>query len=199
MRFTPEGTILVLAGILGGLLAAAGAGGAGPPAAPAAPPAPAAPSAPPAPAAPPRPCAPPAFRQFDFWIGDWEVRTPDGRLAGTNRIEAILEGCALQERWTGSGSSRGTSLNFYETGSGIWNQVWVDNEGTVLRLGGGLRGGRMILEGRTQDGPAPAVHHRITWTPLNGGRVRQHWEQSADAGATWTTLFDGLYSRLTAP
>jgi hypothetical protein len=180
----------MLAGILGGLLAAAGAGGAGTPATPA---------APPAPAVPPRPCAAPGFRQFDFWIGDWEVRTPDGRLAGTNKIEAILEGCALQERWTGSGGSRGTSLNFYEPGAGIWNQVWVDNEGTVLRLGGGLRGGRMILEGRTQDGPTPAAHHRITWTPLDGGRVRQHWESSADAGATWSTLFDGLYARRPAP
>ena len=31
-------------------------------------------------------CADPAYRQFDFWIGEWQVHTPDGKLAGTNRI-----------------------------------------------------------------------------------------------------------------
>ncbi len=41
----------------------------------------------------PRPCSAPAHHQFDFWVGEWEVRTPDGALAGTNRITGILGGC----------------------------------------------------------------------------------------------------------
>ncbi|MGH9750651.1 MAG: hypothetical protein ACRD6R_12090 [Candidatus Polarisedimenticolia bacterium] len=147
----------------------------------------------------PPPCSAPEFRQFDFWIGDWEVHAPDGRLAGINRIETILGGCALQERWTGSGPGRGTSLNFFEPAAGRWNQVWIDNEGMVLRLGGGLRSGRMILEGEIPGGPGRPVRHRITWTPLDGGRIRQRWESSSDAGATWTTLFDGHYTRRPAP
>jgi hypothetical protein len=28
------------------------------------------------------------------------------------------------------------------------------------------------------------------------GVIRQHWEQSADDGATWTTVFDGEYRRV---
>ena len=36
---------------------------------------------------------------------------------------------------------------------------------------------------------------RITWTPLDGGRVRQHWESTTDGGKTWVTAFDGLYTR----
>ena len=32
-------------------------------------------------------CDSSAFRQFDFWLGEWQVRTPDGKLVGTNRIE----------------------------------------------------------------------------------------------------------------
>lgn len=28
------------------------------------------------------PCETPECRQFDFWVGNWEVRTPAGKLAG---------------------------------------------------------------------------------------------------------------------
>jgi len=38
-------------------------------------------------------------RQFDFWIGEWRV-TENGKLAGHNRIEPLLEGCACSK--TGS-------------------------------------------------------------------------------------------------
>ena len=34
----------------------------------------------------PGPCAAPEHHQFDFWLGDWEVRTPEGKLAGHNTI-----------------------------------------------------------------------------------------------------------------
>ena len=34
--------------------------------------------------------------------------------------------------------------------------------------------------------------NRITWSRLEGGRVRQVWEQTAD-GKTWTVVFDGIY------
>jgi hypothetical protein len=30
---------------------------------------------------------------------------------------------------------------------------------------------------------------------MDGGKVRQHWESSADDGKTWTTAFDGLYAK----
>jgi hypothetical protein len=42
------------------------------------------------------PCDAPAHREFDFWLGEWEVRTPDGKLAGTNRIEREHDGCVLR-------------------------------------------------------------------------------------------------------
>jgi hypothetical protein len=46
--------------------------------------------------------------------------------------------------------------------------------------------------------PAPGggqVVHRLTWTPEAPGRVRQVWASTTDGGATWTTVFDGLYQR----
>ena len=48
----------------------------------------------------PKPCSSPEYRQFDFWLGDWDV-TEAGKPAGTNRITAILGGCAVREEWKG--------------------------------------------------------------------------------------------------
>ena len=44
---------------------------------------------------PAKPCTAAENRQFDFWIGDWDVTTPNGKAAGTNRINPILGGCVL--------------------------------------------------------------------------------------------------------
>lgn len=146
------------------------------------------------PAAPQMPCAAPEYRQFDFWVGEWDVKTPTGKVAGTSRIERINGGCAIQEHWTGSGPSRGTSFNFFETSTGQWNQLWLDNSGLVLRLSGGLQEGRMVLENSSAATGGRTVRQRITFSPLDSGRVRQFWQQSSDDGKTWSTVFDGTYS-----
>lgn len=41
-------------------------------------------TAPTSPAPPSCDAAP--YRAFDFWVGEWEVRTPQGQLTGTNSI-----------------------------------------------------------------------------------------------------------------
>jgi hypothetical protein len=45
---------------------------------------------------PPRPaCTTDEHRPFDFWMGEWEVRGPAGKVAGINRISQAFGGCAL--------------------------------------------------------------------------------------------------------
>jgi hypothetical protein len=146
-------------------------------------------------APPPRPCAAAEYRQFDFWIGRWDVFTPDGKKAGVNHIEAIDGGCVLIERWQGVGGSTGTSLNGWDAATQRWHQHWVDNQGGLLRLSGGWDGQRMRLVG-TEPGPGgTTVQQRITWTPAADGSVRQLWERSDDGGGRWSVLFDGIYKR----
>ncbi len=140
-------------------------------------------------------CAAPEHRQFDFWIGEWDVRRPDGKLAGRNTITREHGGCVLQERYTAVGGYTGTSLNIYDASRDRWHQTWTDNGGLLLELDGAFRDGRMVLEGQTVDSAGRAWPQRVIWEPLSGGKVRQHWEQSADSGASWTTLFDGTYVR----
>lgn len=138
----------------------------------------------------PRPgCDLQQHKQFDFWIGDWDV-TVAGKPAGHNRIERILEGCALLENWTGAGGMSGKSLNFYDAQREQWHQTWVDDRGGSLALDGTFTDGKMVLTGMQQK-----TLNRITWTPLLSGQVRQVWEASTDEGKSWSVAFDGLYTR----
>jgi hypothetical protein len=141
-------------------------------------------------------CGTPAHRQFDFWRGTWNV-TQNGKVAGTNRIEVVLDGCALLESWTGAGGTTGRSLNIYDATRELWHQTWVDSSGSLLTLEGRFVGGAMVLEGvaAPQKGAATA-RQRITWTALANGDVRQFWQSSTDDGRTWKTEFDGLYKRV---
>jgi hypothetical protein len=137
------------------------------------------------PAPPPPP--PPEAHQFDFWIGEWEVTGPKGRIAGTNRIEAIAKGRGLLENWTSAGGGDGKSLNTYNPTKKQWQQFWVGADGSVLELSGGLDAkGNMVLADAT---------NRITWTPNADGSVRQLWESTKDGGKTWTIAFDGTYRK----
>jgi len=143
-------------------------------------------------------CDTPEHRAFDFWLGEWEVRTPDGRFAGVNRIESEYGGCVLHERYRTGRSYSGESLNVYDAGRDVWHQTWVDSSGTLLLLEGHLRDGSMVLEGETVGADGERTRHRITWTPNADGTVRQHWE-STDAAGRWTTAFDGTYTRRSQP
>lgn len=140
-------------------------------------------------------CTASEHRQFDFWVGDWEVRAPNGNVVGHNVIERSLDGCVLVERWTGAGPGRGISLNFYDAATRAWHQTWIDNAGRPLFLRGALRESSMVLEASARDTAGREIRQRITWTPLGEGAVRQHWESSTDGGATWRTVFDGRYTK----
>lgn len=139
-------------------------------------------------------CTAGEHRQFDFWLGEWNVHTPDGKLAGANSIKSEYGGCVLHERYSTTRGYRGESLNIYDAGRKVWHQSWVDSDGALLLLEGGLRGKSMVLEGRSIGAKGEVTRHRITWTPNADGTVRQHW-QSTDSKGAWTTAFDGTYKR----
>jgi hypothetical protein len=161
-------------------------------------------------AIPAQACEGAAYRAFDFWLGHWQVRLADGRLAGENRIEASRDGCYLTERWQGARGSEGFSLNFYQPADGRWRQVWVSAD-TQIEITGGLADGRMVLNGEIRyrrpldtdragaDGPGPVRPFRGSWTPLPDGRVRQFFEErvvDADGVEKWQPWFEGFYTKV---
>jgi len=141
-----------------------------------------------------RPCDGPAYRQFDFWIGQWDVHA-QGQLAGANSIQPILDGCVLLENWTGARGGSGKSFNFYNAATGKWQQTWVSNTGYVLELAGEFKGEALAYQGETRASNGSRTLHRLTFTKISADRVRQLWEQSQDGGKSWAVVFDGDYLR----
>lgn len=147
-----------------------------------------------APAPPPAPklgCTSAESRAFDFWIGTWDVTDPSGKTVGHSRIESILSGCSISEHWEGRSGFTGVSYNAWDMKAKVWHQFWVDAQGNVARLQGGVAKGSMVL----QSAPSPTHVDRITWTPNPDASVRQLWEASEDGGKAWKTVFDGLYRK----
>lgn len=149
----------------------------------------------PAPQARPNPCDAPEFRHFDFWLGEWEVKGPAGSVLGSNTIEPIAGNCGLHENWSGALGGAGHSVNTYQRADGKWHQAWVGSGGGLLLLSGGLEGKSMVLTGTAPGTGGTPIMHRITWTPIATGGLRQVWESSTDGGTTWSVGFDGTYSK----
>jgi len=142
-------------------------------------------------------CCTDNHRQFDFWLGEWEVKN-NGKLAGKNSITLVQDSCLIREEWISAGNAyTGTSYNFYNEEKDQWQQLWVDNQGGYLELTGKFEKGEMVLKSDEMTNRQGEKYiNRITWTPKPDGSVRQHWETSKDQGIHWETLFDGLYLKI---
>ena len=144
---------------------------------------------------PATPCSAVEYRQFDFWIGEWDVIAPDGSIAGHNRVERIEGGCGLQENWTGQGGGTGRSINTYSPADRQWHQYWLGSGGGILNLAGTFDGDTLTLRGASAAAGGAAIENRLQFTRNADGSVRQFWQQSRDGGKTWSTAFDGKYVR----
>ncbi|MBX2845072.1 MAG: hypothetical protein KTR13_02575 [Saprospiraceae bacterium] len=143
------------------------------------------------------PCSTENYKAFHFWVGEWEV-SQNGQPAGSNSITLDQGNCLMVERWTSANPPyTGTSYNHYDAAKQQWVQLWVDNQGGSLHLKGNMEDGKMVLKtDPAKDAQGNTVIHKVTWTPNEDGSVRQLWQTTTDEGATWTTAFDGLYTRI---
>ena len=138
----------------------------------------------------------PQYRQFDFWIGEWEVKNNQDQVVGQSRIELILGECVIFENWTGgTGTYTGKSFNYYSVIDGKWHQKWIDNQGIPIEFVGTYDADAKTMnytgEGVGQGGVK--LMYKLTFYHLADDHVRQHWEASTDEGKTWATSFDGHY------
>src|SRR6266511_2744620 len=81
-------------------------------------------------------CTAPQYRQFDFWLGDWDLVGADGQKSAEDQVVQVLGGCALQENWTGVKSGQGLSLSAYDPATRHWHQTLMDDGGAVLKIEG---------------------------------------------------------------
>lgn len=142
-------------------------------------------------------CRSAEHRQFDFWVGRWDVFDgSSGDRVGSSVIESLYGGCALREHWSQPGFSGG-SLNAYSGADGQWHQTWVDQAGALREFTGGMQGAAMVLVARSRVRQAPdrPALVRMTFTPNADGSVRQYSDYSFDDGATWALRYDYVYRR----
>lgn len=141
-------------------------------------------------------CCSEKHSEFNFWEGSWIVTKPDGSPAGTNMIDKLQDNCILRENWSSAnGGYTGTSYNFYNSKTEMWEQLWLDNQGGVLHLKGNRKGNQMILQSDELENPKGEPYfHRITWTLNGDGSVRQYWETITN-NQNIVVAFDGLYKK----
>lgn len=139
-------------------------------------------------------CTAPEYRQFDFWIGDWdtfELNEPN-KMVARNHVESILDGCVLREIYEQRDGLTGQSFTIYDAPRKVWHQSWVTNRGQLLVLEGGMQGEQMILTGPDHAADSKPVLLRGVWMRVEGG-VRETAETSGDGGKTWKPLFDIVF------
>jgi hypothetical protein len=147
------------------------------------------------------PCASnPRMREFDFWIGEWDVYVTGTTTPkiGHSLIQNVAGECLILENWTALGPvpNTGKSMNYFDTVSQAWEQVWMGS-------GGGLN---KFVKGKYEDGamrfiftqPNPGgkpLQGRFTFFNLGPDKVRQFKETSTDDGNTWQAVYDFTYIR----
>ena len=147
-------------------------------------------------APPPPACATPEHRQFDFWLGQWDVfRTDTDQLVAHSLIEKLYAGCAVRENWMPIGGTGGGSLNSWRPAEKRWLQTWTDSGNNWNEYAGGIEGGMMVLAGKSVSVAGKATPVRMTYEAKPDGSVVQTGYQSADGGKTWWLTYQYAYRR----
>ncbi|MDT7602231.1 MAG: hypothetical protein QOF61_228 [Acidobacteriota bacterium] len=132
------------------------------------------------------------YRQFDFWIGEWDVFVQE-RKVGTSNTKVLQNGCIIEENWA-TPLQTAQSFNFYNPVTKKWHQSYMDSNGGNYMMDGEYRDGALRFEGFIYS-PQGQVPVRMTFYNLEPGKMRQTSETSTDGGKTWTQGWDGLYVR----
>jgi hypothetical protein len=135
----------------------------------------------------------PEHRQFDFWIGEWDVTT-EGKKIANSSIQNILASCIIFENFFDPEGYHGKSVNFFDSTLGKWRQTWVDSMGNVSEFSGEYKDGAMRFEGESHRQNGTRVLRKMIIYNLGPDRVRQYSEWSMD-GKDWKVGYDFIYMR----
>ena len=139
------------------------------------------------------PCSAPQYRQFDFWLGDWDLfdANPNAPVARA-KVSSILDGCVLLEEYEGADGSKGKSFSTYDFSRDIWHQTWVTNRGKLLWIEGHYINGEIVLSGVEHTSSGLERQVRGTWKQVREG-VRETAVTSTDGGRHWELWFDLMF------
>jgi hypothetical protein len=143
-----------------------------------------------------REAGPEPARQFDFWLGEWDLAWGDGEHA-TNSIYLDFDDRVIVESFDGRPSIelQGMSISTYDEDAACWRQTWVDNNGGYLAFKGAYADGRMDLRTRREVDGRPALM-RMLWSGIRHDTLTWRWQRSFDRGSSWETLWQIAYTRV---
>lgn len=156
------------------------------------------------------PCPTPEARQFDFWIGEWDVvnrnRQPESRRwyetgRSTDRVYTVVDGCGIVEHWRGNALGQfivGFSVRAWNPASSTWEMalLWPTSGRPAW---GGLEGvfrhgrGSFLTDGVTPEGDT--VLTRFTFSDITPGTLRWQNGSSRDGGITWSSTWIMEFTR----
>ncbi len=150
-------------------------------------------------------------RQFDFWIGAWDVNLRVKQADGTWKdqhqsiahIHSILDGSAILELWEEQGRPNGIlgySLRYYDADLDQW-VLWLNwpglNRSGSSSLKGQFRHGRGEFFSRSGT-DSTAVISRYTFSDVTENSLRWDDAFSRDGGKTWTNNWIMEFTRKSA-
>lgn len=146
------------------------------------------------------PCKSESSREFDFWVGTWDLewKSAEGAVQkGTNEITKILGGCVVRESFDGGKDMplRGQSYSMFDSISGKWKQTWVDNQGSYLDFSGGMEDGKMVLSRTFTNRAGKEMMQRMVFFNISKDSLEWNWENSGDGGKTWNLAWHIRYAR----
>lgn len=144
-------------------------------------------------------CDSPECHQFDFWIGNWKATWQDSSeitYTGSNTIIKILDDCVIAENFDGNPGIdfTGKSFSVYNKRKKIWEQTWVDSQGSYLLFTGGMNDNKMILS-REVETKKGTVEQRMVFYNISDKSFDWNWEASLDNGMTWKLNWQIHYTR----
>lgn len=162
-------------------------------------------------------CDAPEHRQFDFWLGTWDVdqriRAADGSyktFTGRDTVMRALDGCAVVERWHGTVEffwddmtqperMAGLSVRAFDPDSGVWNIHWMDTRSPSFGepFTGRFKDGRGVFTLERTQADGTETISRITFDGIEEDSFDWELAISRDDGETWMVLWAAEFRRRT--
>ncbi len=153
---------------------------------------------------PAMPCSSPQARQFDFWLGEWDLTWPAEQTGGEagevgrgkNTITRRFGDCVIEENFAFADDTfLGHSVSVYDAQADMWRQTWVDNMGGYLLFAGNYDGKTMELRTPTVERDGEQIVQRMVFSSIQRDSLRWDWQGSRDGGETWNDLWNITYQR----
>lgn len=153
---------------------------------------------------PVRPCDSPEARQFDFWLGEWDLTWPAEQTGGepgvtgrgTNSIGRMFGDCVIEENFAFPDQGfLGHSVSVYDPQAGMWRQTWVDSQGNYLIFVGSYDGTTMELRTPIVERDGEQIVQQMVFSNIQPDSLNWDWQGSRNGGDTWNDLWNITYQR----